>query len=344
MYDLRPLIDKIRYTLDTHKLGARGEWARWIWQDESASRELGLNEYGVADANNILYTIDAFECSLEEKNARVSVMQSMQNQEDGLFYECTHHPLHTTAHLTGALELYDARPLRPLTALHRYKDKDNLTSLIYGLDWGYDPWPESHQGAGVYAGLVNAGEDSEQFRRDYFDILDGYCDSKTGFWGGDYVRNAPVSPLRNVGKQASIYTYMGAGFHYMFNYMHEGRPLLYPDKIVDTCIDMYLRDGLPDFFMKRANFIEVDWLYCLRRAMISSQGHRQDECMALIRDFASKYLDFMLGMDHDHNDSFNDLHMLFGAVCCLAELQYAMPDDIKTDKPLRLVLERRPFI
>ena len=137
---------------------------------------------------------------------------------------------------------------------------------------------------------------------------------------------------------------MGAGFHYMFNYIHEGRPLLYPDKIVDTCIDMYLRDGLPDFFMKRANFIEVDWLYCLRRAMISSQGHRQDECMTLIRDFASKYLDFMLGMDHDHNDSFNDLHMLFGAVCCLAELQYAMPDDIKTDKPLRLVLERRPFI
>ena len=44
------------------------------------------------------------------------------------------------------------------------------------------------------------------------------------------------------------------------------------------------------------------------------------------------------------HDGFNDLHMLFGSVCALAELQLALPGIIVTEKPLKLVLDRRPFI
>ena len=39
-----------------------------------------------------------------------------------------------------------------------------------------------------------------------------------------------------------------------------------------------------------------------------------------------------------------DLHLLFGMVCCLAELQQALPGTFRTQRPLRLVLDRRPFI
>jgi hypothetical protein len=35
---------------------------------------------------------------------------------------------------------------------------------------------------------------------------------------------------------------------------------------------------------------------------------------------------------------------LFGAVCALAELQRALPGEIRSERPLRLVLDRRPFI
>jgi hypothetical protein len=52
----------------------------------------------------------------------------------------------------------------------------------------------------------------------------------------------------------------------------------------------------------------------------------------------------MNGIDYENDEEFNDLHMLFGAVCCLAELQMALPGKILTSKPLRLVLDRRPFI
>ncbi len=42
--------------------------------------------------------------------------------------------------------------------------------------------------------------------------------------------------------------------------------------------------------------------------------------------------------------SANDLHLLFSVTCCLAELQAALPDCLPSTKPLRLVLDRRPFI
>jgi hypothetical protein len=51
-----------------------------------------------------------------------------------------------------------------------------------------------------------------------------------------------------------------------------------------------------------------------------------------------------LGLDFETDDAFNDLHLLFGCACCLAELQQFMPGIVITEKPLKLVLDRRPFI
>ena len=61
-------------------------------------------------------------------------------------------------------------------------------------------------------------------------------------------------------------------------------------------------------------------------------------------DFAAKYLANMDALDEKTDETLNDLHMLFGAVCCLAELQLALPGEVDTTVPLKLVLDRRPFI
>ena len=60
--------------------------------------------------------------------------------------------------------------------------------------------------------------------------------------------------------------------------------------------------------------------------------------------FGKKYTDWICNIDHKKDDGFNDLHMLFVSVCALAELQTALPGEVITDKPLKLVLNRRPFI
>jgi len=36
--------------------------------------------------------------------------------------------------------------------------------------------------------------------------------------------------------------------------------------------------------------------------------------------------------------------MLFGAACAVAELQIALPGEIKSAYPLKQILDRRPFI
>lgn len=46
---------------------------------------MGLNEYGCADAVNILYTINEFPRDFESRRKHIEVLQSLQNPETGLF-------------------------------------------------------------------------------------------------------------------------------------------------------------------------------------------------------------------------------------------------------------------
>jgi hypothetical protein len=55
-------------------------------------------------------------------------------------------------------------------------------------------------------------------------------------------------------------------------------------------------------------------------------------------------VDFLTQLDWDSDDGACDLHRVFGAACALAELQRAVPGLLRTPRPLRLVLDRRPFI
>lgn len=341
--DIRPIINGMRDVIANHKLENEGEYARWIWQNEAGTRDLGVNEYGCADAMNVLYTIGDFACSPEVREARIKVLQSLQNKETGLFYESTHHKIHTTAHCAAALDLFDAKPLYPLYELHRYLEKDALYRLLNELDWFYNPWPESHKGAGVYAALVNAGEATPEFCENYFAWFRENADPVTGFWKKGYVENAPFDSKHPMDRQGPMFTYMAGGFHYLFNHEHAKMPLMYPDKMIDSCIKMYDEGALPEYFGKRAGFIEIDWVYCLTRAMRQTP-HRFEEGKVKLADFAEKYVANINAMDFKTDDSFNDLHMLFGMVCALAELQSALPGTIITEKPLRLVLDRRPFI
>lgn len=105
--DISSIIEKVKYALKTHQIGI-GEYARWNRQDSGNTRNLGPSEYGCADAANILYTIGAFPKDVEERKKWVETLQSFQNPKTGLFTEPTHHYIHTTAHCTAALELFDA--------------------------------------------------------------------------------------------------------------------------------------------------------------------------------------------------------------------------------------------
>ena len=94
---------------------------------------------------------------------------------------------------------------------------------------------------------------------------------------------------------------------------------------------------------KMAGFIQVDWVYCLTRSM-QQTPHRFPEAMECLEDFAVRYIEWYKSADFENDRSINDLHALFGSVCALAELQRALRGKLYSEIPLKLVLDRRPFI
>ena len=338
MRNIDAIIEKIYKIVNTHYLG-NGEYARYLWQDENKTRKLGVNEYGCADAMNILYTINRFPKG-EERELCLSALQALQNKESGLFEEATHHFMHTTAHCIAAIELFDALPLYPQKATLKYFTKEGVKALLDSLRWQEDPWRDSHEGAGVYVIGVLTGNVDLEWQNYYFDILYNETDENYGM-----SRKGTVCTGEN---PAPLFHHLNSWFHYLFNMQYAKKPLKYPEKLVDTCIKMYKEgllgtDTMSYNFAHGIGFAQIDWVYTLNRATRETP-HRFAEAKELIKSFADDYIDFLESLDFETHDTLNDLHCLFGSVCCLAELQSAIPGYIQSSKPLRLVLDRRPFI
>lgn len=327
------LIARIKSTVQAHELEEEGVFCRWLWQDSEGQRDLGINPYGCADAVNILYTLCALPKNQEKRSALAQQLQRLQNPETGLFYESTHHPIHTTAHCIAALELLDAAPLYPLHALKPLLEKDALYDFLDRLDWLKNPWPQSHQSAGLYAALKLSGMSTPEWESWYFEWLWNEADPQTGLWRKGFVTAG----------QAPMYHHMGGSFHLLFNHEYAKRPLRYPDKLIDTCLALYTQGQVPENFGRQLNFIEMDWIYCLSRAS-RQNPHRFWECREVLLHFADSYIEYLLALHPESDDGWNDLHMLFGAVCALAELQQTLYGHFPSQYPLRLVLDRRPFI
>ncbi|MBR2339641.1 MAG: hypothetical protein IKA74_02275 [Clostridia bacterium] len=333
-YVIDDLVSEILACVERHKLNTRGAYARWLWGND---RNLGINEYGCADAANILYTIGYFPKDPEERAAQLSVLQSFQDPVSGLFSEPTHHPIHTTAHCSASIELFDAKPLYKCHALEKYTQKEGLYELLeQEIDW-QNPWPQSHKGAGILPALTNTDMVGLEWKNWYFDWMWEHSDSETGFIY--FSKNGQK-------KKAPLFEYMAGGFHYFFDHEAEHRPMRYPERVIDSCLK--IMEGGPknpmcDILISFCGFIEIDVVYCLTRAMRQTP-YRFHEAKKALEIFAEQYLAMMYDIEYKTHETFNDLHSLFGAVCCLAELQSALPGKILTSRPLKLVLDRRPFI
>ena len=325
--NITPLIETVKKVVESHKL-SKGRYTRFRVSDSNNQPD----EYGCADAANLLYTIGAFPRDVEERKLWIETLQNMQSPETGLFQDETHCPFHTTAHCAAALENFDAPLKYKIADMEKYKSKEALYAFLESLDWE-EAWSNSHYGAGLYAALHIAGEATPEWEQWYFEWFWNQADPETGLWRNGY-------PDIN---QRRIYRHMAGTFHYLFNHEHAKMPLHYPEKLIDTCLDMYEKKHLPTTFGRKASFIEVDWVFCVTRALRQC-GHRYEECKNALLDFADGYLDFLMSVDPDSSDEFDDLHALFGAMCCVAELQQFLRGYIYTEKPLKLVLDRRPFI
>lgn len=330
--DLEPLLDSVRRVLARHALERPGSHARWTLGEHPRD----ANPYGCADAANLLYTLGELPRAPGLRAGFVAELRAFQDPEDGLFHEATHHPIHTTAHCLGALELFDSGARRPLAGLAPLRAPEAMETFLDALDWAGNPWLESHRGAGLYAALFLADELEPAWTDRYFAWLERETDPATGL-----LRRGVVRPPGDRSGDIWRFPWLAGTFHYLFNQQHARRAHPSPAALIDTCLDLRARELYP--LCAHVGFAEIDWVYCLHRASRQS-AHRFAEVRRALRDFARVYVAFLGGLDPDEDPGLDDLHALFGAVCALAELQQALPGELSSRRPLRLVLDRRPFI
>lgn len=331
MRNIDNIIQKFKEVVQRHYLG-NGAYSNWIFQDENNSRDMGINPYGCADAMNILYMLNEFPTG-EEREAAKKALQSLQNPDNGLFEEPSHHFIHTTAHCIAALDLFDAKPLYPQKTMLQYFTEGGIKGLLDSIRWETAPWRDSHMGAGAYViGTLTDNVDLD-WQNYFFQLIYDATDPEFGM-SREGTLDESIKP---------IYHHLFGWFHYMFTMQYARRPLKYPERLVDTCIWLYDEKKLREDFGIKVDFAEVDWVYSLNRATRETP-HRFYEAKERLRDFAGKYLDFLENLDFEQAEHIYTIHAFLGALCCVAELQIALPGEIVSTKPLRPVLERRPFI
>jgi hypothetical protein len=328
--DITDWIDRVGKIVEKHRI-APGQYARYLRQNPENTRKMGCNEYGCADAANILYSIGRFPRDLHEREEFIRTLQNMQNPQTGMYFEGTHHTIHTTAHCVASLELFDASPLYRPAQLLPLLESDQLDSFLEQLDWDSEPWSQAHQGAGLYAVMALTGEADPAWKKEYFDWLSAHNDPETGLG------------LRGRHSGSELYEQLNGWFHYLFNFWYAKVPFPHARNLIDTCIRLYRERMLTADFGREIGFKEIDWVFTLHRAVIQT-GYRFNEAMELLNGFARYYVPWIVSLDAGQDDGLNDLHMLFGAVCAVSELQIALPGQIVTDIPLKNVLDRRPFI
>jgi hypothetical protein len=336
MIDMRDFTEQVQHLVADHNIGQPGAYRRWNRRRDKGDPQAGPNPYGCADAANLLYTLGCFPEHLDDRQGFINVLQDLQDPASGLYTEPTHHAYHCTAHCIAALELFDQRPLHRLTALEPLLERAGLERFLDGLDWLRNPWNMSHRGAGVFAAVVLTRADPPNWQDWYFDWLRGQADPDSGFWRKGCV--PPAAPPQ----AAPVFHHLAGSFHYLFNHEYARQPLPFPERMIDTCLEIR-RQNLWPSLGQAIGFAEIDWVYCITRALRQC-GWRFGDCQTALRDFAGQYTAFLLKLDAAQDPACDDLHSLFGSCCALAELQQALPGLIRTERPLKLVLDRRPFI
>ncbi|MHC4741595.1 MAG: hypothetical protein ACYS8Z_06780 [Planctomycetota bacterium] len=341
IFDIRDILTEASRVVSAHAGEGPGEYHRVLKAQEDKSIKTGITAYGCTDAACILYTLGELPEDPAQREGFVKAIRRFQNPHTGLFEDGSHHEIHTTAFALAALDFFDARAEYAIKALHPLRERAELEAFLDNLRWEEEPWLDSHKGAGIYSALVLNGEVSREWEDWYFDWLWEQEDPETGFW-----RKGNPLPLDNPEAPVPLFHYLGGSFHYLFNIVYAKRKQRYPERAIDTCLEIWKKNHQPLYgepFCGGVSYAEIDWVFYLNRSLRQC-GYRFEESRKAMEQAAEKYIDYLKRLDYRSDASFNDLHKLFGMVCALSEFQLVLPDQLITKRPLRQVLDRRPYI
>ncbi len=305
------------------------------------------NLYASADMVYLLYTLGELEARTTPEGRRewAAFIQSCQDPETGWFtgkrgidrIGTSPFKEHSTAYALSALKMLGEEPLYPLKASKKItKTRKATERWLESLLWIY-VWGGSHQGGGMGSALEMTGEAPEKWFDWYFDWLDREVNPETGLW-----QRAPW----NIFCSRPTKQEMGGAPHFWWVYYHRGRPLPFPEKIIDTCLALQLPNGVWD----KSGYtycVDLDAIWGIHRAylQLKEQGieYRTDDIKNSFERYIAAACE-VLNRPGSLQEIYNDAHKLPGGLIAIAEAQKFFHETMGeqkliTQKPLKQVLD-----
>ena len=322
--------DFVRWILDDFEPSIRmpGGAGRYPRQPGQTATAL----YGVADMACVLYTVGALHPSPQARAQWADAFELLQDPATGWFREkepVSLTPQHNTAFALGAMQLLDLTPKYPVKTDAEYA---HIGAYLNSLNWRTGVYPGSHKGAGVGAIYTLVPElHSTSWFAEYFATCDALFDPNNGLMGRDKPAGGDIDQV-------------GGTFHYSFLYQFFNRQMLYPDKRIDAVLGLQRSDGY--WSPNNHLWMTLDAMYLMTRTLRYST-HRFEDVQSSVRRIL-KVLAQDVYSPEGRKVIFSrkdGVHSLTAAISIAAEAQEFLGSrEIVTDWPLKLVLDRRPFI
>ena len=208
----------------------------------------------------------------------------------------------------------------------------DIRAFLETIDWRKAVYSGSHRGAGIgsiYALVPELG--TPAWFANYFGFCDSLFDPNNGLMGRDKPPGGDDDQI-------------GGTFHYHFLYSHFNRPMPYPEKRIDAV----LRLQQPDGYWHPTNhlWMTLDPIYLMTRTLRQSP-HRFADVQESVRRIMRVLMHDVYSAEGRRKllEGKMAAHSLTAALSIAAEAQQFLGShEIITEKPLKLVLDRRPFI
>ncbi len=205
-------------------------------------------------------------------------------------------------------------------------------AFLMTLDWKKAVYTESHKGAGMGAIFALVPElGTPEWFREYFAACESLFDPRSGLMGIEKPAGGDFDQV-------------GGTFHYSFLYNFFNRKVPYAERRIDSIIGLQQSDGHWDKTNK--TWLTLDAMYMMTRALRNT-GYRLEDVKRTLVKTMDQLMEDMWGAAARKSAYAGRLavHSVTCAISIAAEMQqFFGAEEIVTERPLKLVLDRRPFI
>jgi hypothetical protein len=337
-WDVRPfeawIVDEY---LPSLSVGPRpGEYARRPGETETAL-------YGAADVACILYSLDRLDPSPDSAAEWLEVLSGFQDPVSGFFVDRSGSlsTAHNTGFAVGAMNLLHRElsngelPKSPLRFARLVREPADAERFAGSLDWRND--------------CYEAGENLIGHASSFFNVS-GAMPAGWFEWLVDYVERTKMDEANGmvgIDKPPGGDTdQIGGTLHFDFFWAALGRQLPFASARTEALLGLQLPSGLWD--PNNPWWLTFDAVYMLRRTLPDLSADRAESVRAAVARAASALTARSSDPElrrSDFVDPWIGAHMVTGAVSFFAYAQQVLGESrVITDRPLRSVLDRRPYI